>query len=157
MFLILGQEKEFQFKVKNMSATDQNKQGKIKIKRDTTGITSVKLHDRFRNGFGGGKLSHQKRESVLKKIAQYMKQNGITDFNDAVHRSNIMDIVDMWKKRKACDREQRIMLFISQNKHVISRLISSNECSQNENKSAKFFEKEKHYSMVKTTLKEKIS
>ena len=156
LFLILGQEKEFQFKVKNMSATDQNKQGKIKIKRDTTGITSVKLHDRFRNGFGGGKLSHQKRESVLKKIAQYMKQNGITDFNDAVHRSNIMDIVDMWKKRKACDRDQRIMLFISQNKHVISRLISSNECSQNENKSAKFFEKEKHYSMVKTTLKEKF-
>ena len=94
---------------------------------------------------------NRKRESMLKKIAEYMKQNGITDFNDAVHRSNIMDIVDMWKKRKACDREQRIMLFISQNKHVISRLISSNECSQNENKSAKFFEKEKHYSMVKTT------
>ena len=77
-------------------------------------MTSVKLCDTFRNGFGGGKLSHQKRESMLKKIAQYMKQNGITNFNDAVHRNNILDIVDMWVKRKACDREQCIMLFLSQ-------------------------------------------
>ena len=142
--------------MKNISSTDQNRQGKIKIKRYTTEMTSVKLCDTFRNGFGGGKLSHQKRESMLKKIAQYMKQNGISNFNDAVHRNNIMDIVDMWVKRKACDREQCIMLFLSQNKNVISRLISNNECSQNKNNSAKFFIKEKHYSVAKTTLKEKF-